>query len=110
MHSLNACSRLQSVEAKCQRHEYICRNFPDLERESKINLWFTIIYQGQLALYIKDKKTKEKIWSYLNDCCKKYPIKSFRKINNLKQRVWLILAKKSLKLTCKIRSCLKIGL
>lgn len=110
MHSLNACNRLQAVEARCQRHEYICRYFPGLEWESKINLWFTIIYQGQLALYIKDKKTKEKIWSYLNDCCKKYPIKSFRKINNLKQRVWLILAEKSLKLTCKIRSCLKIGL
>ena len=67
MHSLNAVQRFQALEAKLQRHEYICKYMPVLKNESICNIWFTCLYQGQLLLINSNKD----IWKELTEILKK---------------------------------------
>lgn len=110
MHSEYSVKRLQAVEAKCERHEYVCKELPELEGESCYNVWFTCIYQGQLALRSINGNECNKVWNYLDEILKNYPIKLSLCNLNFKNKIWLRLAKISLKKTCLLRNFLKIGL
>lgn len=110
MHSLSIDRRLEAVEAKIHRHEYICKNMPTLEAKSLCNLWFTCIYQGQLMLKTLDKTRRCDMWSKLKRTIQYYPIKG--KLNNItgSNQMWLAIADKSLYLACVLRNILNIGL
>ena len=110
MHSLNATRRLEAIEAKIQRHEFICNNMPSLEETSLCNLWGTCIYQGQLAIKTMNGSDRVNIFEQLEEILKKYPI-GRKKLNvPMKQRVWLQMANFSFEGTCIIRNLLKVGL
>lgn len=108
MHSMDARKRLQAVEAKVQRDRYIQEKFPALAELSRKNLWFTCIYQGQLALREADKATTKQTLIYLRSVLCNHPCNnsSF----SFKEKTWLTLADFSLSVTCKLRNALKIGL
>lgn len=111
MHSLNALRRLEAIEAKIQRHEFVCENMPVLKEKSLCNLWSTCIYQGQLAMKIEDDAERKNILGQLERVLKNYPIESLNKIDiSVKQRIWLQMADISFKATCFIKNLLKIGL
>ncbi len=109
MHSMGATVRLQAVEAKEERHKYILEHFPSLSSASLKNLWFTCIYQGQLALSSMSKDEKKKAFDYLSSVLSRYPIKEKNDFS-VKEKLWLFLAEKSLKKTCGLRNFLKIGI
>lgn len=108
MHSINALKRCQALEAKIQRHEYICKYMPALKQESISNLWFTCLYQGQLLLR---KSNKDKVvWERLNGTLMKYPVRTYLNSMTGKEKRWLRMASQSFYWTCWIRNFMKIGL
>ncbi len=109
MHSMVASARLQAVEAKEMRHEYILEHFPSLSSLSLKNLWFTCIYQGQLALCSMSKDEKKNAFKYLSYALLRCPIKEKNGIS-AKEKLWIFLAENSLEKTCKLRNFLKIGI
>lgn len=108
MHSLNCKSRLRAVEAKAERHRYIEEHFPNLTGLSLKNLWFTCIYQGQLALREMDGAKTREAMEYLRGVLRAHPCRSNH--CSLKEKVWLTLAGISLNTACRLRNMLKIGL
>lgn len=108
MHSMDAQKRLQAVEAKVQRDGYIREKFPELADLSRKNLWFTCIYQGQLAMRELNAAAAKKTITYLEAVMTASPI-CMRKCS-AKEKLWLALANCSLAVTCSIRNALKIGL
>ena len=111
MHQSFAPSRLQAVEAKCQRLELIEAKFPKLLPQAKSNLWFTCLYQGQMSLLHLDQADRETAFEQLHAALNRWPLSS-GDIQSLplKHRVWAWLSKRSFSLTCKLRNHLKIGI
>lgn len=108
MHVISEANRLQAVEAKIQRHAYIKENFPALENLSAKDLWFTCIYQGQMAVRTLSKAEAEKILTYFENVMETHPFQM--EGCNTKERLWLNMAKCSLVVACRVRNALKIGL
>ena len=108
MHTLNMRQRLQAVKAKEQRHAYIRRRMPQLEFVSGRSLWFTCMYQGQLALLEKNTPQKKEVLTYLREVLLKNPIAQTDAA--AKDKLWLTLAKASFETTCRLRNLLGIGL
>jgi len=100
--------RLDAVEAKVQRCAYIQERFPALSPLAVKDLWFTCIYQGQLALRALNKAEAEKILTYFENLVETHPFQM--EGCSLKERLWLNMAKSSLTVACRIRNALKIGL
>ena len=109
MHMLSADRRLEAVEAKMQRHEYIREKMPVLEEESLCNLWFTCLYQGQLMLKTMSKKERHSEWNKLKNVFHKYPIKKNLMSLSKKQKMWLRITEKSFYLACQSRNILNVG-
>lgn len=107
MHTLNFKQRLRAVDAKAKRHDYILERFPDLAIESLKNLWFTCLYQGQLALNEPDRQIRQECMDYIIDIISKHPVHTTG--CSVKEKLWLSMAKGSFKGTCAIRKLLKIG-
>lgn len=108
MHSMPISKRIQAVEAKTQRHTYIKNHFPELTDLSARDLWFTCIYQGQLALRALDAGAVRSTMADLTTVLKGTPIPM--QACNAKEKLWLILARKDIRLACRVRNILKIGL
>lgn len=108
MHSMGAQKRLQAVEAKVQRQAYIEKRFPQLAALSRKNLWFTCIYQGQLALREMNQEEANQTLKYLRCVLGTHPYDL--EGCTAKEKVWLSLARISLRNVCKLRNILKIGL
>lgn len=100
--------RLDAVEAKVQRCAYIQERFPALSPLAVKDLWFTCIYQGQLALRTLDKTEAEKILAHFENVMERQPFQM--EGCSAKERLWLNMAKSSLAVACRIRNALKIGL
>lgn len=101
--------RLDAVEAKCLRQEFLNENFPELSQKGMINLIFTCIYHGQQSLKFLNKKDKKIALKKLNTFIKKHINKI--KFNNLsnKQKVWFCITKVSFRSVCLIRNFFKKG-
>lgn len=108
MHSMGARRRLEAVEAKVQRHEYIEKNFPDLTAVSLKDIWFTCIYQGQLALREMDPEEADRTLEYLDRILREHPCDLT--ICSAKEKLWISLARLSLRGLCRLRNAMKIGL
>lgn len=108
MHSMPISKRLQAVEAKVLRHAYVQEHFPELTNLSARDLWFTCIYQGQLVLRELDANTVQTTMSYLTTILRKNPISVCT--CGVKEKLWLTMAHNNIKLTCRIRNALKIGM
>lgn len=104
-------NRLDALDAKVERQEYISKNHPELSDLSQINLFESCIFQGQLSIkYLKNKDleyAKTKISTIIN-----LYKPSYKKIKNLpvKQKIWLISGKIDFWKTCKIKNLLRKGL
>ena len=100
--------RLDAVEAKVQRCAYIQERFPALSPLAVKDIWFTCIYQGQLALRTLDKAEAEKILAYFENVMEMHPFKM--KECSAKEKLWINMAKSGLAVACRTRNALKIGL
>lgn len=100
--------RLDAVEAKVQRCAYIQERFPEISALATKNLWFTCIYQGQLAVRELPPAAAKRTMAYLEGVLADNPLRSHA--GNLKETMWLAMANIDLLKTCKIRNTLRIGL
>lgn len=100
--------RLDAVEAKQQRLEFLENAFPELADYGRTDLLFTCTYHGQLVLRDLEKKEQKAVLDYLKPIVRNCPLAG--KKLSLTHRYWLRLAKLDLKLCCQIRNQLGVGL
>ena len=100
--------RLDAVEAKVQRCAYIQECFPEISALATKNLWFSCIYHGQLALWDLDEKAVAQVLTFLQDVLKSNPVVADG--CTWKERIWLRMAQLDLRMTCRLRTWLRIGL
>lgn len=100
--------RLDAIEAKEQRCAYMRKRFPALSALSIKDLWFTCIYQGQMALRDLDEKTGTQAMAFLRSVLKSNPVATDG--CTWKERIWLHMARLDLRMTCRLRMWLRIGL
>lgn len=100
--------RLDAIEAKIQRHAYIKENFPMLENLSAKDLWFTCIYQGQMAVRKSSPDTVKIVMTYLKKVLLETSVDS--RSCGIKKKLWLMFAKHNMYATCRVRNILGIGL
>lgn len=111
MHLSFALSRLQAVDAKEQRLELLEQQFPELVPLAKTNLWYTCLYQGQMALRHLNETDRKTAFGKLKSALDRHPLTSAdRKTLPLKQQVWHHLTGASFILACRLRNLLKIGI
>lgn len=111
MHKKYSILRLQSIEAKYQRYEYIRREFPSLKSMAKISFIEDCIYQGQMVKKHCTDSEKEEAFSiikhYLNlvelEKCDYDEMKTTHKL-------WARLSRVSVQFVCGVKNLLNIGL
>ncbi len=110
MHQTFSLRRMQAIEAKCERLQYIKKEFPELISEAKINLWHTCLYLGQMCIMHLDKDDRDKGLEYLRDTLNKYKLnKSDIDLLSVKYKIWALFSKSNFDLTCRLRNFLRIG-
>lgn len=110
MHSMSPAKRVQAVEAKALRQQYMDISFPELTDENLKNLWFTCVYTMQILIKFCSPEEQAEGKAIVMDILRRYPIQLSRaKGLAMKQFIWLTMAKISFDLTCKIRARLGVG-
>lgn len=103
--------RLDAIEAKRRRQDYLAKNFPQMENLGHIDLAFSCLYHGQLTLKNLIGAEREKSLSYLKLISRMCGIsKSYKHSLPVKQRVWLSMSRHSFALTCRLRNIFGIGM
>lgn len=111
MHITYSLKRLQAVDAKCERLQYIATNFPQLYDVASINLWLTCLYQGQMSLKYLEKDQVDTAFSKLNEAMKQLRFQNVQRKNlRLDYKLWLSISRCSLYFACWIRNRIKIGI
>lgn len=101
--------RLDGLDAKVLRTEYIRAYFPQLVPTAQCDLMFSCMYAFQMCLQHLSQSelafAKEKITNVISNA------KPFqrKKAMSMKQRVWYYLAQLSFECACKLRNKLKVG-
>ena len=102
--------RLDALEAKMERQQYIDRNFPELTTCAKVNFFGSCVYFGQCSIKFmqgKDKKQAKHIVKKYADGCKLNK-KELRTIGG-KSYYWYSFANKCLFLCCRLRNIARVG-
>lgn len=98
--------RLDSIQAKCERQQYLRAQFPELVSEGSRNLQFSCLYHGQKATLELTGDARKSAIMQLKRAQKMAPAVA----GGLTDMVWLCLARVSFVGTCELRNFLKIGL
>lgn len=102
--------RLDALEAKLQRQEYIVRNFPGLAELAGLNLLGSCIYAGQMSLLHlhgeERAEAKRKIAAILRSS--PVPLKARMAVAG-SNKAWFALARISFWGTCRLKNLLKKG-
>lgn len=102
--------RLDAIEAKCLRQQYLQEFFPMLADMGLSSLHFECIYFGQQAIRSLPASQSRSILQKLAVTMIQYPLaKNALRSKKLTHRLWLTMARFSLPITCLIRNLLKIG-
>lgn len=110
MHKKYSIKRLQAVDAKYERLQYVSDRFPSLICNAKIDLLGTCVYQAQMIEKNCDGDEKEIGYQKLKTIISKLHFNQVEKGQlSFSQKLWFLLAKLSLKKTCKIKNALNIG-
>ena len=100
--------RLDAIEAKQERLAFLQGEFLCLVQHAKKDLLFSCIYHGQLALRDLDSADLKIVFSKLRETIKECSGR-YESVP-ITQKLWILLAKNNLKLCCKVRNALHIGL
>lgn len=102
--------RLDALDAKQQRQQYIDARFPQLRTQAKVNLFGSCIYAGQMSLIhlsAEQKKTaKNKLNTIIRTCAISFQECACAGGSN---HVWFAFAKLSFWGTCRLKNLLKKG-
>lgn len=102
--------RLDALEGKFNRQQYIEKNYPALASQARINLFSSCVFSGQSTLKYLRNSEKEQAISKINQYVKGCKL-SKSELNSIqgKNRFWYSFADKSFWLCCKVRSLTGIG-
>ena len=101
--------RLDAVEAKCFRQEYLKNKHPSLIQKGITNIIFTCIYHGQLSIKHLNKNDKKIAFKILTGIINNYlSLLELSKLNP-KQKIWIYSSKLSFLFTCIIRNIFNRG-
>ena len=102
--------RLDSIEAKVNRVNYIKNELPLLYELSKRNLWFSCIYSMQMSLQYLDSENFSIAKSKIKNIITNNNYKPKTKGISFKEKIWIILSRISFTNTCRLRNVLKVGI
>lgn len=103
--------RLDAIEAKCQRYDYLADHYPELAPEALCGLHFGCMYFGQQAVRTLPHWEAAPILKRLEDTVAAYPVgKEILRTRKWTHRVWLRLLRCSLRMTCRLRNAARIGI
>lgn len=111
MHRSFSLKRLQMLDARCERLDYIRQHFPNLVSKAEIGLWGACLYSCQMAMLhlppnecgIAINKTKKTL--------AQIPPNTGRFLSlSLSRKLWWIFSKITISGTCRLRNLLKIGI
>lgn len=110
MGEMYSLKRLNAIEAKVQRQQFLEEKFPELVTQGKINLLFSCMAHGQAVITKLEANKKDSALTYLKKIVKDNPI-SKSEYNGLKttHKVWCIMTLHMFEITCKVRNLLNIG-
>lgn len=102
--------RLDALEAKALRSSFVQAYYPKIAEEERVDLLFSCIYHMQMSMRFLRGTALETAESRIQ-----YVVENLRPVScyqgmEFKRRVWLCSAQLSMKITCKLRNFLKIGL
>lgn len=102
--------RLDALEAKAIRQNYIETKFSDLAEQSKIDLFGSCIFACQSVMKYMSGEDKKKALNIIKGYVKKYKLtrQELKKLSG-KNRFWFSFANANFSLCCKIRSIIGIG-
>lgn len=102
--------RLDALEAKSLRQQYIEKNFPALTKVSKINLFESCIYSGQMTLKFLEKNEKKQAKIIIDNIRKQYScdIRLLLQMGG-SERLWCGMAKINFWGLCKLKNLLGKG-
>lgn len=111
MHKPYSLKRLQALDAKYQRLEYLETAFPALLPKARVSFLETCVYHGQMAQKYLGKDEKQEAKVRIRDYFDRVRLTKEEK-RTLKgtHRVWLSLARVSLFGACRLKNALKIGI
>ena len=111
MHASFSMARLQALEAKCRRLDYLKERFPELVSQARVNLWYTSLFMGQMSQLCLNERDRRVAFEKLYKVQKEYSLtKADRSTLPLKQRLWAYFSAISFEGTCRLRNTLKIGI
>ena len=111
MHETFSVERLQALDAKCQRLEFLKDYFPELLSIARINLWHSCLYMGQMSLRHMDGRMHKVVFQKLDNIRREYPlVHTDRRDLPMRQYLWAMLSDVSLLTTCWLRNALHIGM
>lgn len=111
MHEKFDLRRLEAIKAQVEKQHYLQEKFPDLLIENKIRIWSLGMYSCQMILKYGSHEDICKTFKYVKQIFRDIPLQ----INEIKMiknslKYFIVPAKYLLKLTCKIRNIIGIGL
>ncbi len=102
--------RLDAVEAKRRRVDYLMRTHPAIGEEDKVNFLFSCFFHGQMSLRYLSGEDRAVAMPYLTKMARTYKITSDDlRGETFSHKVWVFLARISFPLTCRLRNLLRIG-
>lgn len=108
MGSAYSIKRLDALEAKALRMDYLEKMFPQLLNDAKLNLFGSCIYAGQMSLCHLSESELEKAVTKINDILTKSEVTFWDCIfANGHNKVWFTMARISFWMTCRIKNYLK---
>lgn len=112
MHQGYSLKRLDAVDAKLCRMQYAAENYPALTGEARVSLLFTCLYHGQMALMNLEQPERRQAFVHLKNVLSHSGTLSRKDLEKLPftHRCWLILARISFPLTCRMRNRMGVGL
>lgn len=103
--------RLDAIEAKVLRQQYIDACFSELSDIAATNLLSSIIYAGQMSLfYLSDAEKKQAIRILQNYIKKIFTKSNYHFVGNIKYKIWLNMGIRNLKFTCSVRNFLRMNI
>lgn len=100
--------RLDAIEAKQQRLEFLKKEFPQQTHRASTDLLFSCVYHGQMAAKHLEGPEKQQAMDQLTSIVKGMPLETTGL--SATHKCWIALAKRNFGLCCKIRNLLGIGL
>lgn len=102
---------LHAIEAKCQRHEYIVKNMPELANLSCMNLMYICLYRAQMLRKTQPKVEIQGYLLQLKEIVRNHqPTASYVNTMSIKQKLRYQMIQHCFDFTCQLQNLLNIGI